>query len=86
VVLPGYVLQPFTYYYSNTTDQTFEYGAYTAADLDAIASQKTNNTRIYYVVTGDISSADPTGDSIKWLTEHTKQVGETPGIYLFTSG
>jgi hypothetical protein len=85
VTVPGYVSQPFNYYYSNSSDQVFEYGANTAADLDAIASQKTNNT-IYYVVTGDISSADPSGDAVKWLTEHTKQVGETTGIYLFTSG
>ena len=84
ITVPGYISQPFNYYYSNSSDQVFEYGAYTAADLDAIASQKTNNT-IYYVVTGDISSADPSGDAVKWLTEHTKQVGETTGIYLFTS-
>jgi mannosyltransferase len=85
VLAPGYIYQPFDYYYSNASDGTFEFGVTNAGQLAAITAQKTNNT-VYYVVTGDISSADPSGNAIKWLQEHTKQVGETTGIYLFTSG
>ncbi|MGA2120601.1 MAG: glycosyltransferase family 39 protein [Methanoregula sp.] len=85
VLVPGYISQPFDYYYSNVTEGTFEYGASDAGQLAAVTAQKTNNT-VYYVVTGDISSANPSGDAVKWLQEHTKQVGETTGIYLFTSG
>jgi mannosyltransferase len=85
VVVPGYVLQPLNYYYSNTTDRTFEFGAYTAADLDAIAAKKTNATTVYYVVTADISSADPSGDAITWLQGHATQAGQNSGIYLFKS-
>jgi mannosyltransferase len=85
VVVPGYVLQPLNYYYSNATDRTFEYGAYTAADLDAIAARKTNATTVYYVVTADISSADPSGSAITWLQGHATQAGQNSGIYLFKS-
>ena len=85
VLVPGYMAQPFDYYYSNSSGQTFEYGASTADQLAAIASSGANNT-VYYVVTGDISSADPSGNAVKWLEEHTKGVEATPGIYLFTSG
>ena len=85
VLVPNYISQPFDYYYSNATAGTFEYGANDAGQLAAVTALKTNNT-VYYVVTADISSADPSGNAIKWLQEHTKQVGETTGIYLLTSG
>jgi mannosyltransferase len=85
VAVPGYILQPLDYYYSNTSDRTFESGAYTAADLDAITAKKTNATGVYYVVTADITSADPSGDALAWLQAHTRQVNENSGIYLFES-
>ncbi len=84
VVVPGYVSQPLDYYYSHRSDQTEESQAYTAKDLDAIYLRKTNNT-IYYVVTGDIASANPDGDALAWLKEHTRSMGQHTGIYLFTS-
>ncbi|MGB7787727.1 glycosyltransferase family 39 protein [Methanoregula sp.] len=84
VLIPGYISQPFNYYYSNTSDRTFEYGAYTAADLDAIAAQKTNNT-IYYIITGDIMSADPKGDAIAWLNNNTKPYAPESSIALRVS-
>ena len=84
VVVPGYVSQPLDYYYSHAADQTEESGAYTAKDLQASYLRKTNNT-IYYVVTGDIGSANPDGDALAWLKEHTKVLGQRTGIYLFTS-
>lgn len=84
VVVPGYVSQPLDYYYSHTADQTEESGAYTAKDLQASYLRKANNT-IYYVVTGDIGSANPDGDALAWLKEHSKPLGQRTGIYLFTS-
>lgn len=84
VVVPGYVSQPLDYYYSHAADQTEESGAYTAKDLQDSYLRKTNNT-IYYVVTGDIGSANPDGDALAWLKEHTKVLGQRTGIYLFTS-
>jgi mannosyltransferase len=85
VVVPGYVSQPFDYYYSNTSDQTIELSATTAADLKAINAQKNNNT-IFFVVTGDISAANPEGDATAWLKENTKNLGQDTGIFLLTSG
>jgi hypothetical protein len=86
VLVPGYISQPFNYYYSNTTDGTFEFSAYTAKDLDAIDAQRKNNNAVYFIVTGDIYSADPTGDTLAWLKEHTKQLGQDTGIAVFVSG
>ena len=85
VVVPGYVSQPLDYYYSNTSDQTIEFSAYTAGDLKTINAQKNNNT-LFFVVTGDISAANPEGDAIAWLEENTKSLGQNTGIYLLTSG
>ncbi|MDD1686817.1 glycosyltransferase family 39 protein [Methanoregula sp.] len=84
VFVPGYISQPFDYYYSNATEETFEYGASSAEQLAAVAGSNVNNT-VFYVVTGDISSADPSGDSIAWLQEHAKGAQVTSGIYLFTN-
>ncbi|MFA6333273.1 MAG: glycosyltransferase family 39 protein [Methanoregula sp.] len=84
VFVPGYISQPFDYYYSNATGGTFEFGASSAEQLAAIAGSNANNT-VYYVVTGDISSADPSGGSIAWLQEHAKGAQVTSGIYLFTN-
>jgi uncharacterized membrane protein len=85
VVVPGYVSQPLDYYYSNTSDQTIEFSAYNSEDLMAIHAQKTNNT-LFFVVTGDISAANPEGDAIDWLEKNTKSLGQNTGIYLLTSG
>ena len=84
VVVPGYVSQPFNYYYVNASDQTFEFGASTAKDLEAINASKGNNTA-FFIVTGDISSANPKGDAIEWLNAYTKPLGQNTGIYLFVS-
>jgi len=83
VLVPGYISQPFSYYYSNTTEETFRYGAQSAEELASFGELNTTQ-RVYYIVTGDISSADPSGGSVAWLQEHTKGVEATPGIYLFT--
>lgn len=84
VLLPGYNDQPFNYYYSNSSAQTIEYGASTAADLNAIAARKTNNT-IYYVITGDIMAANPGGDAIAWLNNNTRLYASETSIALRVS-
>ena len=85
ISVPGYISQPLDYYYSSTKAQTKEYGATTAADLDRVTTESGNHT-IYYVVTGDISAADPAGDAVQWLKNNTTYVGSdaTQLIYLFT--
>jgi mannosyltransferase len=84
VLIPGYLYQPFDYYYSNASDQTIEYGANSAPELDAIAARKTNNS-IYYILTGDIMSADPNGGAIAWLNNNTRPYGPESSIALRVS-
>lgn len=83
ILVPGYMSQPFNYYYSNATEGTFRYGAQSAEELASFAALNTSQ-RVYFIVTGDISSADPSGGSVAWLQEHAKGVEATPGIFLFT--
>jgi mannosyltransferase len=83
ITVPGYVDQPLNYYYSNKTDGTIEYRASNESTLINIRSLQTKNS--YYVATGDIQSADPSGNVIKWLQANTQQVYQTNGIFLFKS-
>jgi len=83
--MPGYILQPLNYYYSNTTDGTIQFGLSTAGELDSLSSQNTKNTTIYYVVTGDIMSADPSGGALAWLQEHTRPVVQNSNLVIFAS-
>jgi len=85
VLVPSYMAIPLNYYYSNSTDKTFEYGASTVQDLKNISAQRKNET-IFFVVTSDIIAVNPNGDEITWLKENTKFLGQNTGIYLFTIG
>jgi hypothetical protein len=85
VVVPGYIHQPLDYYYSNSTDKTIELYADNEKTLEAIYSGSGNST-IYYIVTGDITSADPTGGAVTWLEKNTKQLEGKSGILLLKSG
>jgi hypothetical protein len=84
VSVPGYISQPLDYYFSSAQSNTREYGATTSQDLEKIYSQKGNNT-MYFVVTDDISAADPTGDAVAWIKNNTRLLGQDTGIYIFTS-
>lgn len=84
VLLPGYISQPFNYYYSNATDRTFEFSAYTVQDLQTLSAQRGNST-MFYIVTNDIFAVDPKGDEVAWLQNQTKYAGSDGGIALFIS-
>jgi mannosyltransferase len=84
VLVPNYVALPFDYYYSNTTDKTFEYGASDSEELEKIYQMKGNNS-IFYIVTGDISAVNTKGDALVWLTEKAKPESMHTGIYLLAS-
>ena len=84
VAVPGYIAQPLDYYYSSVKDNTHEYGAYTGQDLENLSLQKGNST-MYFVVTQDISAANPNGDALVWLKNNTRFAGQDTGIYLFIS-
>jgi uncharacterized membrane protein len=85
VFVPGYMSQPFDYYYSNSSDGTFEYGASSATELEALSAQRGNSTQ-YYIMTTDIGAADPAGTAIAWLKAHAQYIGNVNGIYIFASG
>jgi len=84
VLVPSYMSLPFNYYYSNTTDNTYEYGATTVQDLNNISALP-GNKKIFFIVTNDILAVNPNGDEIQWLKENTKFSGQNTGIYLFTA-
>jgi len=84
VLIPGYLNQPFNYYYSNATDNTIELYANTVKDLDAIKADQQNST-IFYIVTSDIYAVDPRGDEVAWLQNNTKSSGRDGGIVVFIS-
>ncbi|MCX6681591.1 MAG: glycosyl transferase, partial [Methanoregula sp.] len=84
VVIPGYIQQPFSYYYDNATDKTIQLGVYQSKELDNIYQLKGNNS-IFYIVTGDISAANPNGDVVAWLTEKSRLETQHTGIYLLSS-
>ena len=84
VTVPGYISLPLDYYYSNVSDKTVKFGADTGKELEVIYGGKGNNT-VYFIVTGDISAANPNGDAIAWLNKNTKPLGQNTGIYLFLS-
>jgi len=88
VVIPGYVRQPLVYYYRNETDSTLLYGVYTTEELDTITGSAGSH-RIFYVVTPDIASTDPSGKVIRWLEDRTdpaQGVRYGLGIILLRSG
>jgi uncharacterized membrane protein len=79
--LPWYIYLPLSYYYDNATDSTF-YENF-ALDKAGFSSLDNRTGSVYYVVTWDITAADPTGYSVQYLNEHTTQVkGGVPGILL----
>lgn len=81
VVAPGYIYQPFDYYYSNSTDGTMELRADSAADL-ASHRQLKGNASMYLLVTADITSADPSGDALAWIENNTRLVSRDTGVYF----
>jgi hypothetical protein len=84
VVVPGYITQPFSYYYDNATDRTIQTSAYTSTELDNIYQLKGNKS-IFYIVTGDITAANPNGDALAWLNEKSRLETQYTGIYLLSS-
>jgi Predicted membrane protein len=84
VTVPAYMATPLDYYYSSSKDNTRESGATTGKDLEKVYTGRGNST-VFFVVTSDISAADPNGDAVLWLKNNTKFAGQDTGIYLFTS-
>jgi len=84
VLVPPYLNLPFNYYYKNSTDGTIQFGATNSKELETILQMKANNS-IYYIVTADITAANPEGDAFKWLQENARFAGSYTNIYTFIS-
>ena len=79
--LPWYMVQPLSYYYDNTTDGTY----YQAIPLNSTGFQTLDKATgtVYFVVTWDITAADPTGYSVQYLNGHAEPTtASVPGIYV----
>ena len=81
VPVPGYMIQPLEYYYSNQSDKTFIKGiSYNEAGFKSLENETVS---VYFVVTWDIQAADPSGYSLQYLEDHAQQQSASvPGIYL----
>lgn len=82
VVLPGYIQEPLNYYYSNRTDRTLEYGASSMGQLESIVSEHPES-RIFFVMTGDLHAVDQSGDALRWLQENAAYAGQDTGISVY---
>jgi hypothetical protein len=71
VVVPGYIKGPLGYYYSAPLLE--------ASTVEALTATPPGS---YYIVTGDIQSADPSGKSVQWLIANTRTVRNYGGVYL----
>jgi|GEM_PF-1368293 len=82
VALPGYIGKPLMYYYDNSSDGTF-YGdvAYSENELSSYVEGK---QRVWFLVTWDISAANPDGSAVKWLDKNAYFVRSISNIYIFT--
>jgi uncharacterized membrane protein len=79
--LPWYMVQPLSYYYNNETDETF----YTNFALNESGFRTLDNRTgtVYFVVTWDITAADPSGYSVQYLNVHAgPTTASVPGIYV----
>jgi mannosyltransferase len=81
VVLPGYVLQPFRYYYSNVTDNTLQFGSNSGSELDEIYQTK-GNSSMYLIVTGDIETVSTGKDAVAWINAHARPISQNTGVYF----
>ena len=81
-VIPYYTRIPFDIYYSNRSKGTFEFGVQNESDIIPVLSGLKYN-QAYFVVTGHIRTADPTGSTLQWLDNNTRLIGSTRDIELY---
>jgi len=83
VPLPNYMCQPLVYYYSNSSDNTILATGY-SNDVSSVSSLCKQYQRCWFLVTWDITAANPDGSLLKWLDNNTSFVNQVTGIYIFT--
>jgi len=85
VAVPQYLRMPLEFYYSTGSDGTILTGASNLQELQKIP-EKFPNTKIFYLVTPDISATDPSGASVQWLARNATYLANHGGIFVYVSG
>ena len=81
--LPGYMFQALTYYYDNSSDGTYQVNPpYSESGLSSFVEK---HGRVWFMVTWDISAANPDGSAVRWLQNNATFVNQVTGIYIFTA-
>ncbi len=84
VLIPGYIGEPFEYYYDSDRDGTSMNGISTYNDLIRVNDQ---NGRTWFITTTDLGSIDAEGTMSAWLQHNTTRVSlPANGIYLSYRG
>ncbi|MDM7918515.1 MAG: glycosyltransferase family 39 protein, partial [Methanosarcina sp.] len=68
VLVPAYLEMPFNYYYNNVSDGTRVLGAASVAELENI-TRTTGDHETFFIVTPDITAANPQGLSLIHISE-----------------
>lgn len=84
VPVPPYMYQPLIYYYSNASDNTILDMRYNYS-AQSFSSLSNRYNRCWFLVTWDITAANPDGSVLKWLDDNATFVKQITGIYIFTS-
>jgi mannosyltransferase len=82
VTVPDYIIAPVSFYYDPVKDQTTLIGATEVEKLNAL--KPAQNKRIYYVITSDLSAAEPSGTTLTWLGQNTRVLRNYGSVYLAT--
>lgn len=81
VVVPGWMVLPFDYYYSHDEDHTSEFGVSSVAELDNILSLK-GNSSIIILLTEDINVQDPSA-VLAWISQNATFEMQHTGISIY---
>ena len=58
-----------------------KFGVNNATQLEEIKiAADSQQLTVFYIITPDINSQDPSGNTIKWLAANTVELGNAPGI------
>lgn len=81
VPLPAYISKPLEFYYDNSTDGTYIIASgFSEQELDNLVNERKNTS--FFVLTGDISAANPNGTVLKWLGENADIVNVITDVYI----
>ena len=81
VPLPSYISKPLAYYYEDSGDATIRAVGYTGLELDSLVEQAGSNS-LYFILTSDITAADPKNVTLSWLRENAKVLTIIGGVYI----